>query len=305
MKFSATVSLLCLGILESNSIARADPITFSLTTIDVPGATSTAAIGINNAGQIVGSYTSATGTHGFVDTNGVFTTVDVPGSSFTQITSINNVGQMVGFYDGGVFLDTNGTFSNINIPASTDTRPLGLPGQVAINDGGQIVGSTTNGRGFLYSNGQITFLPILNPTFDHNWAMGINNEGAIVGSYNGGLGIAYTAFVFLNGNYTFFGGDEQAAYGINNAGDVVYNFGGGAGLPGTVLIKEGVASLLPPFPQGFAFTDFARGLNDSDQIVGTYLGQAGSQGFLATPLPNRLRSSCSLLDSFCLLVLCE
>ena len=286
MKSLATFTLLCLALLATSTATLADPITFNITTIDVPGATSTAAIGINNAGQIAGSYTNATGTHGFIDTNGVFTTVDVPGSSFTQITSINNVGQMVGFYSGGVFLDTNGTFSNINVPASSFPIAIGTPGQVAINDSGQIVGSTNTGQAFLYANGILTFLPLLSPTFDHNFAFGINNEGAVAGSYNYNAGIAYTAFVYLNGNYTFFGGTEQAAYGINNAGDVLWNFGGGQGLPGTVLLKDGVANLLPPFPEPSTFFEgFARGLNDADEIVGTYLGTAGSHGFLATPTP--------------------
>ncbi|HBZ70102.1 MAG TPA: hypothetical protein DEP35_10350 [Deltaproteobacteria bacterium] len=35
------------------------------TTVDVPGATGTAVSGINNAGEIVGTYTDGTGFHGF------------------------------------------------------------------------------------------------------------------------------------------------------------------------------------------------------------------------------------------------
>ena len=36
------------------------------TTIDVPGASFTAAFGINPGGNIVGAYSNATGTHGFL-----------------------------------------------------------------------------------------------------------------------------------------------------------------------------------------------------------------------------------------------
>ena len=36
------------------------------TTIDVPGAVATAAIGINAQGDIVGEYSDAGGTHGFL-----------------------------------------------------------------------------------------------------------------------------------------------------------------------------------------------------------------------------------------------
>ena len=38
------------------------------TTIDVPGATSTSAFGINDSGQIVGSFYDGTTTHGFLAT---------------------------------------------------------------------------------------------------------------------------------------------------------------------------------------------------------------------------------------------
>jgi probable HAF family extracellular repeat protein len=52
----------------------------TFTTIDVPGAFSTDADGINNAGQIVGNYRDAAGTHGFLYHDGSFTTIDVPGA---------------------------------------------------------------------------------------------------------------------------------------------------------------------------------------------------------------------------------
>jgi hypothetical protein len=40
----------------------------TVTQLDVPGATSTRSQGINNAGQIVATYTDSTGTHGFLAT---------------------------------------------------------------------------------------------------------------------------------------------------------------------------------------------------------------------------------------------
>ncbi|HEY6844283.1 MAG TPA: hypothetical protein VI391_08955, partial [Thermoanaerobaculia bacterium] len=54
--------------------------TFSFTPINVPGAGTTVASGINNQGQIVGAFVSATGNHGFLDEDGAFTTFDVPGT---------------------------------------------------------------------------------------------------------------------------------------------------------------------------------------------------------------------------------
>jgi probable HAF family extracellular repeat protein len=69
----------------------------------------TDAFGINDAGQIVGSFNDATGFHGFLLTGGVFTTIDAPGSTtplpFTQIFGINDAGQIVGRFSDATFVD--------------------------------------------------------------------------------------------------------------------------------------------------------------------------------------------------------
>jgi probable HAF family extracellular repeat protein len=59
---------------------------FTFTTIDVPGATSTEASGINARGQIVGHFLDASGAeHGFALVRGpTFITIDVPGATSTQ-----------------------------------------------------------------------------------------------------------------------------------------------------------------------------------------------------------------------------
>jgi hypothetical protein len=68
------------------------------TLLDVPGATSTSAIGINNYGTIVGSYTAASKTHGFVYNSGIFTSFDFPGATSTSASGINDTGGIVGSY---------------------------------------------------------------------------------------------------------------------------------------------------------------------------------------------------------------
>src|SRR5690348_7005421 len=81
--------------------ATASPDDFILTEIKPPGATGALAYGINNAGQIVGSFDNRTGpTHGFLYSGGNFTQIDVPGSLFTDVYGINNAGQIVGSFDG-------------------------------------------------------------------------------------------------------------------------------------------------------------------------------------------------------------
>lgn len=73
------------------------------TPIAVPGASSTEALGINDRGIIVGQFTDASGTHGFIQDKGIFTTVDVPGATSTTVQGINNAGLFV-----GSFTDANG-----------------------------------------------------------------------------------------------------------------------------------------------------------------------------------------------------
>jgi len=70
------------------------------TRFSVPGASRTDANGINDAGQIVGSYQDGAGSHGFfLDSDGTtFTSIDFPGATSTLAYGINNAGEIVGSY---------------------------------------------------------------------------------------------------------------------------------------------------------------------------------------------------------------
>ncbi len=71
-------------------------------TIAFPGASATQAFGLNDEGEVVGSYNVGTGnnavTHGFTWMNGKFTTVNYPRASSTTINGVNDEGNIVGFY---------------------------------------------------------------------------------------------------------------------------------------------------------------------------------------------------------------
>jgi probable HAF family extracellular repeat protein len=114
---------------------------YGFTTIDVPGATYSLALGINNAGQIVGQYQDAGYfLHGFLlDVDGSYTTLDPPGAMAPSANGINDVGQIVGEYtDGGgihgFLRDVDGNYTSLDPPGATLTFANG------INDAGQIVG---------------------------------------------------------------------------------------------------------------------------------------------------------------------
>ena len=67
------------------------------TTVDPSGSIGTMLGGINNSGEISGSYIDASSkTHGFVFSSGVFTIVDYPGASGTEVYGVNDKGQIVG-----------------------------------------------------------------------------------------------------------------------------------------------------------------------------------------------------------------
>jgi hypothetical protein len=115
--------LSALLLILAASPLRALALTFAA--IDVPGATRTAALGINPQGQIVGSYDSGGQGHGYLLDRGEFTTIDPPGSTVTQAHGINSRGQIVGVYVDGTglhgFLYDRGEFSTIDVPAAVST----------------------------------------------------------------------------------------------------------------------------------------------------------------------------------------
>jgi probable HAF family extracellular repeat protein len=116
------------------------------------------ATGINNSGQIVGFYSTASTprTNGFLNSGGTYTTIDYPLVNDTRVFGINSAGDMVGTYKSGDthgFLYTGGIFTTIDKPGALSTTPLG------INDLGQIVGGYFSGgvgHGFLDDAGTFT-----------------------------------------------------------------------------------------------------------------------------------------------------
>ena len=110
----------------------------------LPSNANSQAVGIDNAGDIVGFYMSPSGNSiGFLDLAGVISTIDPFGSTFTQALGINNLGEIVGFYTdaGNVqhgYVDIGGVFTSFDPAGSVNTTING------VNDLGQIVGFYTD-----------------------------------------------------------------------------------------------------------------------------------------------------------------
>jgi probable HAF family extracellular repeat protein len=167
----------------------------SLNHYKVPGAYDVT--GINDRGQVIGSYNTPAGSgHGFLLYNGEMTDIFAPDGTNTGIGDINSSGTMVGGftksdYNPHAFYYSDGIYTDINGNNKYSTAR-------GINDTGDIVGAGyPDNRIYFYSNNTINDLnPLIYTTLDItiNDAYEINDKGQILtsGFYNSdGLGHAF------------------------------------------------------------------------------------------------------------------
>jgi len=191
--------------------------------IVIPGALSTTATGINDAGVIVGYDLDTSGVaHGFMLSNGIVTTIDDPEGTATLCEGINSSGQIVGEYtqpngNNHGFLYENGVFTDVGLGV--------ISGAFSINDSGIIVGGylkcgICQQFGFIFDGTTYTTLNVPGSTL--TGPTGINNQGMIsITSAN--QGATYSAYIYDGTNYTKIdapGYTDSYAGGINNLGDV-------------------------------------------------------------------------------------
>jgi hypothetical protein len=280
----------------------------TITTIDVPGATTTPLsgtqlFGISNNGVAVGYYSDATGTHGFeVLPNGTLVyPFDAPGGNVpvTTFLGVNNSGTVVGVEGNGLqqpsFTFSSGVYNAFTIPGCGNTYSgQGING---INDNGDVVGGcyasgSSVASAFLEINGSSAVLLNAAGALD-TVGRGINNLDQIVGYYDTSSGAErYYGFIRnSDGTYTTVGvpgSYSTELSSINDAGTFVgywdvyggyiYSFYGNS-----------PASLTSFAVPGATYT-YIEGINDSGEIVGYYVDSSGvDHGFIssvATPEPS-------------------
>jgi hypothetical protein len=224
-------------------------------TLDDPQGTASSANGIDNAGDIIGSF-----------------------FPFSPLTSEK---------DG--FLFSAGTFTTLDDPAAQGNNEHTVP--QGINDSGKITGyagGTSFGIkfidnedvGFVYSGGsfQNVDASAFSSQSDQVFFEGINNNDQIVGYYNtssnpnndAGIPPVYTGFIFHNGAVQTLGPTGTTPFGIDDAGEVV----GQTGAHG-FLYQNGVLSFLD---DPFASTTTLRDINNTGVIVGYYESQGVTHG---------------------------
>ncbi len=274
---------------------------FKFTSIDFPGAVFTSGRGINNHGDIAGSYRMP----GFprqamLLIKGKFIPLapPAPDAGFSEATNINDRGDITGqwgdaygFFHG--FLITDGILATLDVPGATDTYALG------INDSGLVAGywdlldqygNTLAIYGFTWKDGGFIDTQINFPGAAGSGLFGVNARGDLSGVWvpdffsgiEHGFVCPKSAPCFsydgpIQGSVPFTDGKE-----INAQGQVVGINVGDDGIWHSYLMTAGTFTMVD-FPGSTGTGAF--GLNSADQIVGKYFDAAGyTHGFLAEPV---------------------
>jgi hypothetical protein len=305
-----SISIAVVGLVSGVLSMAANAAAATFTSIDFSNATSTDALGINSARDIVGRYDSADGkTHGYLrNRRGRFITIDFrdANTNFTVAAGINSHRVIVGQYRlstdpqgarHGFVQSRRGTFTTIDFPNAAFTNALG------INDRGEIVGRyctvlpclPQNQHGFLRSRrGHFSTIdfPGAAGTIAGTNAWGINDGGKIVGGYQGSNGKSH---VYLRHHNQFTTIDFPTAVDPNAVDTAPFGSKGGINSRGNIVsyycnlepcvVNNNMLKLDNDSEHGFllshegAFTridvpnshgTLAFGINDRRDIVGTY-----------------------------------
>lgn len=184
-------------------------------TFNVPGATLTTLNGINDWGQMVGTYCTSTNCASFLYDRGKFVNIGDPDSFLP--TAINDRGQIlgVGGSTGIHAIYKNGVFTTIPVPEALFSLL-----DFGFNNLGQVVGtyvdSAFTGHSFIEKNG--IFTPVVAPGAGPGGGTivyGINDLGQIAGNFFDIAGNGH-GFIDTHGDFTTID-DPNAVAGSTNA----------------------------------------------------------------------------------------
>ena len=305
-----------LALLSGLSFAAARPAQaqYSLTAFNVgiSKTSNTSLYGINDSGQIVGSYvtTSGSATHGFYGTTAAQNAVNGPTGlasttpAFAEINGINNAGTYAGDYEavsaGGTATPQGftGAAGTVTTMATANSAALG------INNAGTVVGELFNSIGtgnqsfFQTSGGPLTAFNLTG--YGTSSATGINDSGVMVGTATvsslAGPTVSYISSVSAPSTFSLLnisGALDVYAQGINNSGIIVgaYDTALNGPLTGFVDLNGTVTNVV--FPS--AASTEVNGINTQGQIVGTYTDAAGAlHGFIGAPAVPEASTTVSL-----------
>jgi probable HAF family extracellular repeat protein len=264
-----------------------------LTDLGTLGGKHSAALGINNLGQVVGGSTLtifSSVSHAFVWKDGAMTDLGALPGNVSQARDISDTGIVVGYSDDGTSNDGR-AIRAVRWDAS-GIQPIGGPASFAnaVNDSGIVVGGGGTRQALVWDGTSVTSVGLGNTPAEAN---DINSYGNIVGrSAIPGPGSAFTEYrAFLSDESstlnlgTLTTGGHSVAFGINNHGVIV----GATGVNSRAFIwSEGVMtdlnSLIDP-SAGWLLQE-ANAVNDRGEIIGfgTLEGVGVGRGFLLVPV---------------------
>jgi len=213
------------------------------TTIDDPLGASSAVYGMNDHGEIVGTYTDSNGDrYGFIDQGGRFTTIEDPYADNakglgTAVFGVTDSGEIVGNYHDSnstihAFVYKNGSYTTYTCPRA-GTGPNSTTGTDAgtavgfVDNAGAMSGfcafKTSGFYNFIYQDGRFNRVPNY-PGSSSSWISWVTDSGESGGWYytvptaaNNGPGYGY---IYQKGRFTTIN-DPLGPYGIelNGAND--------------------------------------------------------------------------------------
>ena len=284
-----SLGLIC--VLGFASIASAQN-RYQITRIPTPSGANSAALGINNKGQVVGYSFQGDDYQAFLYSAADQSMTDVGslGGKLNAACAINDAGQVAGYSQDG-----NGNLLAFIFAPNQQIGSLGtLEGAstseaFAINNQGAIVGDSQSGnqnhRPVLFSNGSVQDLGLAGASEPDalETAYAISDSGQIVGRHSAGNN-AFHAFLFANGNTTDFGtlgGANGEALAINKNGQVVGDSDTANGPAHAFLFDHSQLKDLGTL-SGFDKGSYARGINNSGDIVGESDSTDQKRAFLYT-----------------------
>jgi probable HAF family extracellular repeat protein len=278
------LTLIAGGLLALSLTARLPAVTaerYEVTPLPFMPFSNTGGEALNNNGVVAGGIVDSDGSVSLAQwSHGVLTKLGVPPGlpsrdfDRPRVFGINTAGAIVGTIHASAgelpsraFIYKNGTFTILPLLDPTD---LGAAA-IGINNRGEVVGydrtSAHNVKGWLWSNGSYSVLPI---SGTNTAALGINSSGTIIGNrslslvrrlLNGQLCCGgERGYVFSHGTIQYLSG---FVYAINDRGEAA-----GGSNPGdearAAVFNNGVATPI------LSLRSHAVGINYSADVVGSY-----------------------------------
>jgi probable HAF family extracellular repeat protein len=265
---------------------------YQITRIPTAQGANSVALGINNNGEVVGYSFQGEDYQAFLYSSSDQSLTDVGslGGKINAACAISDTGQVTGYSQDGNGNLLAFVFSRKQPIASLGTLDGASTSEAfGINHSGAVVGDSQSGkqnhRPVLFANGSVQDLGLggSNEPDALETAYAINDAGQVVGRHSTGNN-AFHAFVFVDGNTTdlrTLGGVNGEALAINKNGLAVGDSDTADGPAHAFVFDHSQLKDLGTLP-GFDNASYARGINNSGDIVGESDSADQKRAFLYT-----------------------